>query len=155
MTVRDIQLAVVRRINPHSAIPNGIIFRPYESDLVLLTRSDYLVEVEIKLSLSDFKADFKKQHYEGRGVYQKKHDWLLTGQDAPSMFYFAFPKGLIDISLVPIHLGVIEIYSTGLGFYAEISRRPKFLHRNKVTNAQLKQMLTTMHFKWFNDRGIS
>lgn len=34
----------------------------YEADLVIITKSGYLTEVEIKRSWEDFKADFKKGH---------------------------------------------------------------------------------------------
>ena len=44
-------------------IPNlswGLL--PYEADFVVLSKSGYLTEVEIKRSWEDFKADFKKKH---------------------------------------------------------------------------------------------
>lgn len=35
----------------------------YEADFVVLSKSGYLTEVEIKRSFEDFKADFKKTHH--------------------------------------------------------------------------------------------
>ncbi len=37
-------------------------FLPYEADFVIMTKSGYLTEVEIKRSWEDFKADFNKDH---------------------------------------------------------------------------------------------
>lgn len=44
-------------------IPNlswGLL--PYEADFVVVNKSGYMTEIEIKRSLKDFKADFKKCH---------------------------------------------------------------------------------------------
>lgn len=52
-------------------IPNlswGLL--PYEADFVVLSKSGYLTEVEIKRSWEDFKADFKKKHnHDAEQVY--------------------------------------------------------------------------------------
>ena len=34
----------------------------HECDMLIVTKNRYLTEVEIKISLSDLKADFKKKH---------------------------------------------------------------------------------------------
>lgn len=56
--------------------------RPYEADFITITKSDYLIEVEIKISISDFRADFKKKHY----------------HDCPEVnaLYYALPKELYE-----------------------------------------------------------
>ena len=43
-------------------VPN-VLLGPYEADFITITKSHYLIEVEIKISISDFRADFKKKHY--------------------------------------------------------------------------------------------
>lgn len=52
-------------------IPNlswGLL--PYEADFVVVSKSGYLTEVEIKRSWEDFKADFKKKHnHDAEQVY--------------------------------------------------------------------------------------
>lgn len=52
----------------------------YEADFVYINKNHYLTEVEIKISIADFKADFKKNHY---------HDC----KDVRSLYY-ALPKDL-------------------------------------------------------------
>ena len=42
----------------------------YEADFVVVSKSGYLTEVEIKRSYSDFLADFKKKHsHDAEQVY--------------------------------------------------------------------------------------
>lgn len=50
----------------------------YEADFVVLSKSGYLTEVEIKRSFADFKADFKKAH---------KHD-----DERVYYFYYCVPE---------------------------------------------------------------
>lgn len=43
----------------------------HEADMVVMTKSGYLTEIEIKRSLEDFKADFKKDHqHDDERVYK-------------------------------------------------------------------------------------
>ena len=35
----------------------------YEADLLVISKSRFLHEIEVKVSIQDFRADFKKQHY--------------------------------------------------------------------------------------------
>ena len=44
---------------------------PYEADFVVINRSGYMTEIEIKRSWEDFKADFKKGHkHDDERVYK-------------------------------------------------------------------------------------
>ena len=63
--------------------------RMYEADIVYITKSDYLVEVEIKVSLYDFEQEFKSK--------QKKHDAYLNelvnpGKKLPDPVYKLMPN---------------------------------------------------------------
>lgn len=63
-------------------IPNVLLMDKgmYEADFIYINKHDYLTEVEIKISISDFKADFEKKHY----------------HDNPKVraLYYAIPKEL-------------------------------------------------------------
>lgn len=64
-------------------IPNVLMYGGlYEADFVYINKNNYLTEVEIKISVGDFKADFKKKHY---------HD----SKDVRSLYY-ALPKDLYN-----------------------------------------------------------
>lgn len=66
-TVAEIQNALARRVfdtRNDIMIPNlswGLL--NHEADFVVINKSHYLTEVEIKRSLSDLKADFKKDNF--------------------------------------------------------------------------------------------
>lgn len=67
LTIEEIQLAIYNskrwNIRTDIFVPNvsyGLL--EYEADLVILNKTGYLTEIEIKRSLEDFKADFKKGH---------------------------------------------------------------------------------------------
>jgi len=57
----------------------------HECDLLVLSKSKYATEIEIKISKSDFKADFKKKH---------KHDHILIKN-----FYYAVPEELEEFAV--------------------------------------------------------
>ena len=55
----------------------------HECDMLVLSKSGYLTEIEIKRSWSDFLADFKKKHrHEGNGVIK--------------YFYYCIPENLLQ-----------------------------------------------------------
>lgn len=56
-------------------------------DVIGVTASRYLTEIEIKRSETDFTADFKKPHRANRNLYLKH---------APRHFYYLMPKPLAD-----------------------------------------------------------
>lgn len=56
---------------------------PYEADLLALTASGYMVEVEVKVSLSDLKRDAAKRKWESRAF-----------RELVSRFYYAMPAAL-------------------------------------------------------------
>lgn len=55
----------------------------HECDMLVLSKSGYLTEIEIKRSWPDFVADFKKQH---------KHD----GRGLIKYFYYCVPECLLE-----------------------------------------------------------
>lgn len=69
---------IVPRVSPMAA---GLPFR-YELDLIALNSNRYATEIEIKTSISDLKADFKKRF---------QHDSSLI-----KYLYFAIPEAILD-----------------------------------------------------------
>lgn len=88
MTERDIQSILGKHLFLQNVcIPNVLMYqkgkREYEADLIYFGRnSNYLTEVEIKISIQDFRADFKK----------------VTFHDHPNVrnFYYAIPSCVYD-----------------------------------------------------------
>ena len=75
-------------------------FDIHECDLLVISsKSNYVTEVEIKISLSDLRADFKKRH---------NHN---DSQNRIKYLYFAMPEVLISYAedILPKSVGLIEI----------------------------------------------
>jgi hypothetical protein len=73
-------------------------FLYYEADILSVTKSHYLTEVELKVSKSDFMADFKKSH---------KHDSKLT-----KYLYYSVPTDLVELAKEKLSedVGILEVY---------------------------------------------
>lgn len=94
----------------------------WESDVLILTKSHYWYEIEIKVSRADFKNDLKHK--------SKKH-MLLSDADStikPNYFYYAVPAGLISVEEIPPYAGLIYMH----GSRPEIVKPPRKLHSEKM-----------------------
>lgn len=94
-------LIIWARGNTDIIIPN-FYYGNTECDLFKITGSDFVIEYEIKISRSDFFADFKKQG-------GKKHLHLQGGSThCPNRFYYVMPAGLIKVDECPKYAGLLE-----------------------------------------------
>jgi hypothetical protein len=121
VTVRDIELALSRHFEYRTniIIPNvswGFLYGR-EADLLILSKSGWLTEVEIKVSAADIKRDLQKR----QGHWDRK----------VRQCWFAVPAGLASSPDIPEHYGVLaigpKIYAMGTHeyFYVESKRVPK------------------------------
>ena len=143
MTAYDIQQALRAKYSNTAKyiVSNAYVFGSNygETDIFITQRdSGYCYDIEIKVSKSDFKADFGKV---------KKHEILSTGERIlkgkryelapesvkhnfrPNRFYYCVPKGLINISEVPAYAGLMYVDEYG---YTKIVKEAPFLHREKL-----------------------
>lgn len=100
ISTQEMEVAIAKMfgIRTHIIVPNiSWGFGIHEIDLMVITKSGYAKEIEIKRSKSDFLADFKKGH---------NH---IDKQKRISEFFYAFPSDLVDkcIDLVPENAGII------------------------------------------------
>lgn len=116
----------------HTYIVENLYVFDWESDMLIKTRSGYWYEVECKISLADFKNDFKNK--------RQKHELLKTGDEKhrrPNYFYYCVPWYLSEkvLPLLPDYAGLIVL--TENGRLNEVNRAP-CLHKQKYTNEELK-----------------
>lgn len=116
----------------------------WESDFFTMrSMSKYSSEFEIKISRSDFRADFKKTCTWGT---KKKHDILLDDKDTykPHKFYFVCPEGLINGAEINEKYGLIYMTKQGL---LEV-KSAKFLHKENLMNNKkfLRSMLNKFYY---------
>ncbi len=98
VTTNELEIAVVQLFNQAMdlILPNVMQswMLDYEADLVMVNRSRYAYEVELKTSRADLKADGKKRH---------KHDAPIFKR-----LYFAMPGEIIDLYLIPERAGILS-----------------------------------------------
>ena len=96
----DIEVAIAKYygVRKNIIVPNiswGLL--SHEVDLLVVRKSGVAIEIEIKISLQDFKADFKKEHH-----HQERLNRITE-------FYYVMPKQLYlkCKDLIPEGAGVI------------------------------------------------
>lgn len=117
--------------NSKYKVGNVYVFkRDWESDFFVQKENGYCYEFEIKISRSDFLADFKKS---------RKHDIIKTGKYfdgrhdrdhnlRPNKFFYVAPSGLLSISDIPEYAGLITVD----GYYLKTVKDAPFIHKEKL-----------------------
>jgi hypothetical protein len=119
----------------------------HECDLLVIRSSGYGIEVEIKISKSDLRADAKKPHHH--------HDRM----GRISELYFAMPDYMSDcVEYVPEHAGILLISRHDERYLGlSILRKPTInKNRRKFTNEEILKVahLGTMRI-WNLKRNIN
>jgi len=130
------EVAVAKLIGwrEHTIVPNVFwgLDLSHEADLLVLDKSKRLTEIEIKISLSDLKADMKKTHGHRSRII--------------SRLVYAVPETLIDATrqILPSNVGIISVkWEPYLGIYkAEWIRNCK---HDKIKRPDQKQIEKLMH----------
>ena len=131
--------------NPKYLIHNLYVFK-WESDYLAKTVAGYWYEVEIKISLADFKADFKKFD---RHNALRNRGWV--GREAvPNYFSYCVPKPLVEkvLPLVPAYAGLIGVNE--YGHLVEYKPAPK-LHPVKIPDEHLK-LVDKFYYNWMEEK---
>ena len=118
----------------------------HECDMLIISKKCYLTEVEIKISLSDLKADFKKKH-------QHKDENIKN-------FYYAFPEEMKAkaVELIPEEAGILIAVKKHLndGYeYREIKcyRKPKINKLAKpINDIVLSKIYRLGYLRYWNYR---
>ena len=99
-----------------------------EFDLLCIRRSGFSDEVEIKRTVSDFRADFMKTGIHGL----KKHDLLEASNSQTNYFWFLMTDELAEKMKdeIPDYAGV---YVKRHSFVRELKKAPR-LHKNKISD---------------------
>lgn len=116
----------------------------HECDMLIVSKNCYLTEVEIKISLSDLKADFKKEH-------QHKDENIKN-------FYYAFPAEMKEkaLELIPKNCGVLIAVKKECGIpYRKIEcyRKPKINKEAKpINDIVLSKIYRLGYLRYWNYR---
>lgn len=121
-----------------------------ESDVFAVYNSGYKYNFEIKTSLADFKADFKKATHR---VYLSDDKLKLT--QPFNRWFFVVPEGLVDKvkHLVPDYAGLLvavpylpdpeEVKSIKVAIKAPL------IHKTKITDAEKTRLTKSLLWKYY------
>lgn len=116
----------------------------WESDTLLVTKSGYAYEIEIKISRADFRNDFKHKKNKHLFLERKAGDLgaVLDDRYRPNYFYYAVPEGLISPDEVPDYAGLIYIHplSSWPHFRVDNVKVATQLHKTKFDAERLGLM---------------
>lgn len=143
-------------------LPNVYIKNSCEMDLLGIRKSGFIDEIEIKMSKSDFNADFKKlslveceREFRGKTYpdwrREPKHDLLLEGTYVSNYFSFLMSVELADKCEIPKYAGLYTYSVSRSGTYIirEVKVAPR-LHSNKIDESLKYQLGRKMAFKYWD-----
>lgn len=151
LTCKQIQAALFRAYHKGGSIvcPNCCALT-HEADVLVLRKTGYVAEFEVKVSRADFKADFKKTD---------KHVFLQSGHKwCANEFYYACEAGLIRLDEVPAYAGLVYIQPTGYTtptgieyttYEASVVKKAPRIHKHIHQSLVQKLAISLMH-KVFN-----
>lgn len=135
------------RFRRNFVLPNYTPSGWWECDVMEITKAQYLVEYEIKLTVSDFNQDSKKgpdhrkRHWakvQGEEIRPElmKHGSLELRKCVPNRFYYVTPPDLLTLDHIPEWAGLMEVrlYRWGKrirGVEKVLKKAPK-LHTQKT-----------------------
>jgi len=125
--------------------PN-IFMGMYEMDIFALRKSGFLDEIEIKLSVADYKADFKKR----ANRFLSKHEAIASGKRCCNYFSFLIPENIESKIDVPDYAG-LYVYRpvNGKACIVEM-KKAKLLHKNKISDQSIIKVGKKMAYRYWN-----
>lgn len=119
----------------HMVLPNVFVY-DWESDIFFVDQDQQITEYEVKVSVSDYHADFSKV---------AKHDCFKNMEGKiPNYFYYVVPEGMIHSEDVPDYAGLI--YWVGPGWFKVIKTAP-LLHDLKIGSGMWEEIAMKLYYK--------
>lgn len=166
MTEAEIQNAFwhSKHVGAEIIMPN---YRPagwWECDVWVVTSSGYSHEYEIKRTLSDFNADFKKvkKSYWGNPARSKHENLESKHKRAPKTFTYIVTADIIDQIKVPEYAGLIVVKQIedldqlrpGQAdiYFKQVKQAPIINAKAKPTAREIERAKISCYFRMWNDR---
>jgi len=139
ITCLDIELAIMQKFKffQNIIVPNVNSLLEFETDVVVLYKTGYAYGFEIKTTLSDLRADFKKKQFTKANTPVNGKSGLEHYYGKFKHFAYVVPDGLAikAIEMIPNHFGIYtatryRFTETGRCFLTCI-RKPKRLFSYK------------------------
>ena len=113
---------------------NNLFLFKWESDYAAKTKAGYWYEIEVKVSLEDFKRDFVAK--------TDKHD-ILSGRVLsplkPNYFLYAVPANIVHLirPFIPFYAGLISVPNLEHVRYVETVKQAPAITKEKLSDEQL------------------
>ncbi len=119
----------------------------YRADFVMVTRAGYATELEVKVSLGDWRKDLSKPKWVGMP------GWITR-------FVYVVPEQLGIPEFVPAHAGVWHVKPTRVdhfstrpdGYKITLARAPHVLGREKVPAAVIGTWHKNLYYRYWDQR---
>jgi len=117
-----------------------------ECDVISISKSNYIYEYEVKISKSDFKADFNKPKHKLMLERRCVKDRLIKENNeivkdtlylTPNYFNFVVTTGLVSVEDVPEYAGLIYC-DENLNF--EVIKKAPLIHKTKASYNFIRQL---------------
>ena len=140
---------IIRELKRHFATSDyklsNVFIWDWESDFFCLTSSGYAMEVEVKISRGDFKADMKKtqKHFILRNAGEEEvdmpvHSWSgsqtmirKVRPKSPNKFFYCCPATMIKPEEIPEYAGLLWFDPEHEMNSIQTVKPAKWLHKNK------------------------
>lgn len=131
-------------------------YAQYESDILAMNKNRMVFEFEIKLSVNDFRHDFKKSFHTKRParIERTKQSAIFNGE-LSNYFTYVMPTDVYEKvqDEIPDKAGVM-VFREGKGItpylYFTRIKRPKLLHQRKANDDFVFNMLNKMQLRYNN-----
>lgn len=169
----DLIIAALRKYHKDCKylVANTYIFQAnWESDFFCINAAGFAYEIEVKVTYSDFMADFRKEqkhramdryksgyvvergHLHSRKVDSKVHGHYRNEYTTitvtpihmarvPNRFFYCCPAGVIPLAKVPHYAGLLYVTDTGV----RLLKKAPLLHNGKVDYT--KTLLTKFYYR--------
>ena len=150
---RALYLAYARR---QAHVVSNVHLLEFESDFMYVSLNGYMHEIEVKVSRSDFRADFKKQGVRYDRVTNlkntvEKHVIIPQGLTGLKHFSFAVPEGLVTKEEIPEYAGLCYVTkSPRAGHLALrwVKRPPTLPHPRCISKKEINHINRSITCRW-------
>lgn len=149
--------------------PNIYLYN-WESDFISVTRSGFVHEYEIKLTVADFMNESKNKKFKHQVLttgcralrgYERKYMsapdsgyWLRLKlnemgkviERRPNYFWYVCPEGMLK--RVPLYAGLIHLTKYGM----KVVRKASLLHKEKIPPDIERKMLVSLYHRYWQLR---
>lgn len=122
-----------------------------EVDLLSITRAGFVFDHEIKISRSDFKADFRNKDWKHYRYDQAPKE---NTRRCPNYFIFVVPAGLLKLEEIPHYAGLMYWRESKFHCFGtfDVIKKPPRLHSEPVRFEILQKLARSLMFRYWNNR---